>query len=426
MDTQSVPTGALTGAEEWELIVPDDAILTLAGEIGRALESAGKRLEIADEIKADAEQMSGWFQRKKRDRFLQTAELIRARAADEIKEVTDKTVNYATTSPETAREMEKALSYVALNDLRSGEGEESEKLSKGTTESLAGINQALDSFVKSYGELHREKSVSEEAGEAEEEPKKEDGGEPPSEEAPAEGQEDEGGKGERAELFGNSAQALEELNDALARFKAGAEERLKEGLALLRTVEKHQSQVYLERKKLNASVSDTVGTLERSLTQNKLHHHRLEKNIVELSYRVSQTLDKLQDELRSSVSTLEEKGKESISILHEKVDGHKEEYRENIGSLKSDYGVLKESLDKSDRNFENLSAELRSLSEKLTVLETRNSETTLSLEESVRELKNELTKVPEVKGKQSPNPLLYAWGAFVTIVALAALVLALS
>lgn len=422
----STPTGLEAKEDRWELLAPDDQTLELAKRVVQALESAQRRVGLADEAILDADQMTGWFVRKKRFRVIERAQALKEASERELEDISDKTINYATTSYDCARAMEKALSWLALNGIPDSVTSEQVKPSKATTLSIEGINQALDSFAKSYSKARAPRGL---LGEAPE-------GGAPSGAAP-EGAEGEAiqeapeapgdGEGGPHELLGNREQALDTLERTLASFAASAGEKESELKVIIAATGRHHSQAYLERKRLNASVSETVGSLERSLTESRLHHNRLERNIVELSGRVSETLDRLQGEMKSSIRDLEESGNQKLENLHETVKGHKAEYGGKLDTLSSDYSSLKGSLDESSKNYEDLANGLKELTGKLSELEARNQESNEALQQGLDELKGKLDKAPEKEagGEGHKKALLIAWGAFVTLVAIAAFIAAL-
>jgi hypothetical protein len=423
MSNDTIPAESLTSIEEWELIVPDDEILNLAKQIGLSIESVQRSLGLANEIAVDADQMTGWFVRKKRYRVLSKVNDIKIAAEKELTDISTGAVNYATSAYEVAREMEKALTYLAINGIKDSPTEEPLKLSRASTATIEQINKAIDGFVRDYSRGRVQKGLLSEGESAEL-------SEGPPEGAPEEtsGEEAAGEATGATELLGNSEQALEALNKTLADASAAAPDREEEIQKLLKLVEGHQSESYLERKKLNASVSSTVGTLERSLTESKLHHNRLEKNIVELSYRVSDTLERVQSELQGSISALEKTGAERLNSLHEAVEGHKAEYGGRLDSLSSDFRGLKESLDDHSHNYEELAKGFQGITSKVTELETKNTETLDALQKGVDELKAELAKsrLPGIGSDKHTHVLLFAWGVLVTVVSIAALIATLS
>ncbi|MDR2404824.1 MAG: hypothetical protein LBE27_00435 [Deltaproteobacteria bacterium] len=405
----------------WELISPDGDAANLAKEVGLALESLAKRLGVAREVATDAKEMTGWFVGKKRVRILSELEAIKADTQKELNGISQATINYSTTSYDLAKTMQLALGRVALDGIKDTPASEPVKLSKTATEEIEKISQGIDSFVKSYADV-RGKLGGEAEGAAEAKETDAKSAEPKDTET----EDSDVVQGEELppELLGNREQSLEVLKDNLTQVNKEAEDKNVAIDNLLKQVEKFHSKSYLDQKKLNASVTNTVGTLERSLTENKMRHSLLEKNIVDLSSKMSLTLDRMESELKDTIKDLEHSGNQKLSELHGKVDDHKEDYKDKLATINSDYSSLKESLDLHSKNYEELSKGLTNLGDKLSDLEAKHEESSGILQEGIDKLKEELAKAKDSLKADDKHKrgLIFAWGVLITIIAVAALI----
>ncbi|MDR2351687.1 MAG: hypothetical protein LBF22_00760 [Deltaproteobacteria bacterium] len=413
MDDNNTSVETNDGQKDWELMAPDGETLNLAKEVALSIDSVARRLRLASEVVTDANQMRGWFVGKKRTKILSDALSIRDESEKELSGISQASINYSTTSFELANDFDKALNHIALSGISEGKAEEPHKISKIATDEISKISEAIDSFLKSYSDVKVQLSATSDKDTLEE----------GADESPIVEGEPIDGKGESApELLGNKEQSLDFLKETLDKVNREAEAKDKEIDTLVRQVEKYHSKGYLEQKKLNASVSNTVGTLERSLTENKLRHNRLEKNIIELSSKVSITLDRLQNELRGHIKEVEDSGNQKLMLLHGKVDDHKEEHKDRLDAISLSQSSLKESLDIHTKNYEELSSGLKDLNDKLSELELRNLDSTSTLQRGIDELKSELAKANEEKSDKFKQVIIFAWGVVVSVIAVAALI----
>jgi hypothetical protein len=405
----------------WEL-APDDDMSRLARQIALALDSTQRRLSLAAEITLDADEMTGWFVKKKRFNILSSVQALQVEATDNHKEINEKTINYATSSKDAGKELAKALAYIAGNGIKDPEGD-TRKFPKKTTEALESLRKQIDERLEnqrvvSASESPLEENILEEAPSEEKEGKDES---PSTDDKPSSGAD------EPSEFLGSDEEALEELKRILSNIISHSEEREQRFSELLALVEKHQTTSYLERKKLSATVNNTVGTLEQGLTENKLNHSRLEKHVMELTYRVSQAVERVKTELSDSIQSLKDSGTEKWNTLHEALLEQKTQHTDKINALSSDCGNLKDSLELTSKNCDNLSSELKTLSESFSEYQAKNSETVEILRNGVDELKGALSKsspdLPELQKVR--KGLFYLWGILVSALALAAFIAAL-
>jgi uncharacterized protein YoxC len=431
-DTDIAEAGS-SGGGELELKAPQNEALSLAGRIGEAVEAVHKRLRLANEVTLDADQLTGWFVKKKRFRVQEGAAALRAEAEADLKEISDKTVAYASSSREAGKELERALAAAALSGAGESPGADPRRLSRDAVRALDKISREISAFWESYPQARQGEAPAPREGGAE----GADAAEPGEDGAPFGGSAPEGGEGEAGEgapeppeLQGSPEQTLELLSHALAAVQAKSSDRFEETEGLLKQVEKHHSPVYLERKKLTAQVSDTVDGLERSLTENRIHSGRIERSVGDLSAKVSQTLDRMRGEFEGSVRGLEGRSEERLRDLRGQVDSHKAECLEKLSALSSDFAGIREKLDSHAKSFGELSENLSGLTQKLGELEARSGETAEKLQQGIDELRAELAAPPApilAEGAPGvPARAVYAWGAIVSVVAVIALIVAIA